>query len=365
MEIEINREDEGELISEVRLKELQRSNTVLSQQIRDKDGQTRAIETEKSSLFKKVAELRRETKRLRAEKKDLQDLLEARDAELDQALDQVKMRDDRFSRVKEEQQREMTARVMELKQQKLALEQRLEELEDKVDPFRLGTEASFHDELAQLDDFKPFRVTPKEEARQFTFDESCGPRTLASSHIISTLRSPQNMADTKLTDKLKLEVSEKDYIIKTLKGDLQAFELKLKDLQIESYDKSNRLARLEAERSSTECYYRAMLKDQSLMLTLKCDRLETENIELSSELEKVKVKLMMSCDTWADENNSLRTALNEAETLAFQFKHMYIEAATDCDIYKKRSGELGKERSLMSRIGSLFKKKKGQVVTQL
>lgn len=364
LENEISKDDEGELMAGERLKELQRCNAMLTQQLREKEALVRGLESEKGTTLQQVAALQRELKRLHGEKKELQDIFASKDQELEQALDQVKLRDDKIVKVKDELQKEMTQRIMELKQEKLALEERLEEMEDEVDPNHVLTENSFQDELAQLDDFKPLGQTPKSEARHFTFDETRAPRPLASPRFIGLISprnfmiSPKNFVDSKQTDKLKLELSEKDFLIKALKSDNEALEEKIKELQDSNFDLCDKLEKFEVERTSTEIYYKAMLKDQTIMLTLKNDRLETCNMEMRSELEKTQIKLMKSSETWAEENNVLRASVTEAEMNAYISKHKYIEAATDRDIFMKRYTELAREKSLMGRIGSIFKRKK-------
>jgi chromosome segregation ATPase len=353
LEDEISKEDEGELIAGERLRELQRSHSALTQQIRERECSLRTVEHEKGSLVQQLTGLQREIKRLTAEKKDLQDLLDSQGVELEQTLDQLRLRDDRILKVKEELQREMAQRIMELKQQKLALEERLQEVEDSVD-LRTCNDLSFHDELSQLEDFKPIGQTPKSGVRHFTFESA--PRPVASPRYLS-LVSPRNFVDTKQQDKLRLEVSEKDFLVKTLRGDNDALEEQVRELQSENFELKEKLSRLDLERLSTENYFKALLKDQNIMLTLKLDRLEFTNIECSSELDKVQLKLMKSSQTWAEENNSLRAALKDAETLAYKSRLQYIEAATDRDIYMKRFNELSKERSVIGRLGSIFKRK--------
>lgn len=70
------------------------------------------------------------------------------------------------------------------------------------------------------------------------------------------------------------------------------------------------------------------------------DEMQTQIDILQSEITRLQFQMIISKETWAEENNFLRTAIQETERLTIQAKMQYAEAATDREIYFKQYKDL-------------------------
>jgi len=76
--------------------------------------------------------------------------------------------------------------------------------------------------------------------------------------------------------------------------------------------------------------------------------LQSQVDTLQAELRRLQTELLLSKEMWAEENNTLRTALMDAEKTAVEATTRYAEAATDRDSLIKKYRELTRERDRRS-----------------
>ena len=69
---------------------------------------------------------------------------------------------------------------------------------------------------------------------------------------------------------------------------------------------------------------------------------------LQVEIRRLQTEMLASKEMWAEENNTLRTALMDAEKTAVEATTRYAEAAADRDALIKKYRELTRERDRKS-----------------
>lgn len=93
---------------------------------------------------------------------------------------------------------------------------------------------------------------------------------------------------------------------------------------------------------------------QERMLATEATRLVQRNpahpqIEsVQAEVKRLQAELVLSKEMWAEENNSLRSALLDAEKTAVEATAKYAEAATDRDSFIKKYRDLVRDRDRRS-----------------
>mmetsp|Transcript_9338 Transcript_9338/g.17911 ORF Transcript_9338/g.17911 Transcript_9338/m.17911 type:complete len:643 (-) Transcript_9338:1862-3790(-) len=328
LENEINRDANDDYDFIERVKELTRLNSQLQSQLREKDTELRAMESERLKLENVVQANQREIKKLQHDKKEHSHMVKQLEEDMDTLRDQLRQRDERVVAIKEDLQQEMASRILELRQEKMILEERIEELQESADFTRKSIDLSIHDELASLDDFRPHRLST--------------PKDMRSS------RSSRFFGDGKVNDSLKVEIGEKDYIIKTLKAEKEALEKQVADMHEQLYQSKNLADKLKSEMVQKESMLLTELKGVKSKYRFHNEEMENEIIELRSDIEKFQHQALRSAELWAEECNLMRTDLQIAERAAITAKLQYAEAATDLEILKKQFNDSKVKKSRFS-----------------
>lgn len=316
LENEINKEADDDYDLNERAKELARLNCQLTSQLRERDIELRKYESERTKLETALQASQREVKKHLNDKREQAELIKCLEDELENAKEHLRTRDERLVQIKEGLQKEMADRILELRHEKMLLEEHIEELQENADFPRKSFDLSIHDELSSLDDFKPNRMsTPK------------GARNSRSSRVIG---------DLKQTDSLKIEIGEKDYLIKSLKADKEALEKQVAEMHQQVFQTKDIESKLKAEIVQKENALLNELKVVKGKYRMQSEEMENEIVELRSDIEKFQRQALRSAELWAEENNSMRTDLLAAERAAISAKLQYAEAATDLEILTKK-----------------------------
>jgi nucleoprotein TPR len=284
------------------------------------------------ALASKIASLERERTALLETNEDLRSRLVDAEAE-------IKYFDDKLKQVRDDTIEEMMSRIISLKQDKVELESRLEELQDTIDiQKRSFFEApSLQDELRQLEDsggYKPSRMSVM----------------------------PVNNALEKQVEQLKVEMSEKDFLVQTAQGEIETLKLEtaaltkklseMGDVCVPLYEQITKLEEeLAVSIAETSRLQERMIATEAARLTQgrgSNPALQSQVDTLQAELRRLQTELLLSKEMWADENNTLRTALMDAEKTAVEATTRYAEAAADRDSLIKKYRELTRERDRRS-----------------
>jgi exonuclease SbcC len=314
LESEINQEADEEYDYSGRIKELTRLNSQLTSHQREVEAELRKSETERGRVEGSLAAAQREVKKLQHERKELTAQVKKLEEEVEGMKEQFRQKDERIVAIKEDLQQEMTSRILELRREKMQLEERIEELLESELP-RKSLDLSMQDELASLDDFRPNRLS------------------------IRSSRSSRFFSDMKSSENLKVELGEKDFLIKSLKADKDAQDKKLEELHQQVYQSKSVEARLKSELGEKE-EQESKLTGQIMAMKAKhkllTEELENEVVELRSDIEKYQRQTLRSAELWAEENNQMMEDLSLAEHTAITAKLQYAQAATDLEILMKK-----------------------------
>lgn len=316
LENEMSQESYAEYDFHDRIKELTRQNSQLTSQLRESEAELRTFEVDRAKLEGSLQAVNRELKKLQHDKKDQAAQTKRLEEELEAAKEALRHRDERLVAIKDDLQQEMTSRILELRHEKLMLEERIEELQENADFTRRSIELSIHDELASLDDFRPNRLSTPKDFR--------------------SSRSSRFFGDTKQTDSLKVEIGEKDYVIKTLRADKEALERQVAELHQQVYQSKAVEVKLKTDYEERVNAITTELKSVKSRSKHQIEEMESEIIDLRTEIDKGQRHALRSSQLWAEENNLMRADLLVAERAAISAKLQYAEAATDLEILLKK-----------------------------
>jgi chromosome segregation ATPase len=321
LENEISQEADEEYDYSGRIKELTRLNSQLTSHQREVEAEIRKTETERGRVEGALAVTQREVKKLQHERKELTEQVKRLEEEVEGMKEQFKLKDERIVAIKEDLQKEMTSRILELRREKLQLEERIEELLECELP-RKSLDLSMQDELASLDDFRLNRLS------------------------IKSSRSSRLYIDLKSSENLKVELGEKDYLIKSLRADKETLEKKLEELHKQVYQFKSVEANLKSDLAEKESRLTGQIKAMKTKHKFLTEELENEIVELRSDIEKFQRQTLRSAELLAEENNKMMADLSLAEHAAITAKLQYAQAATDLEILMKKfnDGKAKKKR---------------------
>jgi chromosome segregation ATPase len=326
LESEINREADDEYDYSERVKELTRLNSQLTNRLRERDTELQDSENERNKLEGALLIAQREAKKAQYDRKEQSSLAKRLEEELEGAKEQLRLRDERLVSIKADLQQEMTSRILELRHEKMVLEERLDELEESANHTLRSIDLSMHDELASLDDFRPTRLSTPKDNRLST------PREFRS------LRQSQCrfFGENKQVDSLKVEIGEKEYLIKTLRTDKEGLEKKIEDMHGQVYALMSSETRLKEDYEQQVSSLTAELKAVKGKYKQQTEQMDNEIMELRADIEKLQKQTLRSAEFWADECNKLRAELSTAEQAAITAKLQYAQSATDLEILVKK-----------------------------
>lgn len=264
-----------------------KSLNLLLKNAREENAMVMKNKEESEELYEKV---RQETlKKLEVsdrERKSMGEQLAVMKEKYEELQKARNLKEEQIRAAKDEIIKDLQSRILILKSQNNELESTLQELQDQIQVTRVsaGIEISLSDELNQMRE---------------SYSSRC-----------STPR--KNFIEANKFDKSPLDGSEKDLQLQVLKAE----NLSLKH-QIENIV-------------------------PSLLVKLP------EYQAIAAEKKRLENELVLSKEMWANENNILRTLLEETEAITINANLRYAEAATDRDLYQKMyldSKKIGLKRS--------------------
>jgi chromosome segregation ATPase len=297
-------EDATEIESE-RISELEKKVLYTESKLKDAEKRIQSLTIIKETMYgdykSEVNDLKRQIDLSENHKKSKNDLISKLQDEIKTLNQLIEDQKATFSAAREARQNEHASRVLELKNTITELENQIQELMLKGDS-KSFYEYSLEDELSTLEEIKN--------------------KTILSRN--STMR--ENYAESLLA--VGDMQTEKEFRIQILEQEKAVLQKQVDELQLQVFTLSNRP-------NTTE-------------------QLESEIDILKSEIIRLEVQLVVSTESWADENNRLREAIDEAELVAIEAKMQYAEAATDRDIYLKQYQDL--KQSKKGKFTNFFKR---------
>ena len=302
-----NRRKNGEVISGLKEKE------------REMDGQLeiltdnlRNLKRENHELVQKIASFEREKQSLLDTNESLRSQIADLSAELKLSIDQTK-------RVKEDTKHEMMSRIVALKQEKLAVETRLRELQDFIDVQKRSIldAPSLMEELAQLEDVSSPKIQRNNEKQVESLT-----REIEEKDLFASFMQSEN-------EKLKGEIGVWKEKWEHLSGKSKEMEAEMDALRKETARLQERVLATEAKR-------------------LQHSRNPSEVDLLQGEIKRLQAELLLSKEIWGEENNNLRSSLQDAEKIAVEATAKYAEAAADRDTFMKKYRDLVRDRERRS-----------------
>ena len=311
------------------------------------NGEKNALLEEISRLEEINTEQNLRIKTLEKESKSLKEHNEFLELNVEEWKDKARDLTDKMQKTRENLQKESTDRMIKLKQEKIQLEERINELMEQLGTDRTSVtmlgQPSLMDELQLLES---------------------GPRSSRRSRV--SLSGRQSSPD-KNFEALRLELSEKEFLIKNLTLEVEKLREEVGSLTRRSFTMVNTYNQVKEEKERLDIEM-TQLREQLMVLKernlTQNQSLREENTQLKGEVETWKADLARSQaeligfkEAWTAESTELKKDLVEAERQAIQAKMMYAEAATDRDIYLKRCRDMTKNPPPKSRL-SIFKSRK-------
>lgn len=91
-----------------------------------------------------------------------------------------------------------------------------------------------------------------------------------------------------------------------------------------------------------------MLATEATRLVQQRNSAHPQLESVQAEVKRLQAELVLSKEMWAEENNSLRSALMDAEKTAVEATTKYAEAAADRDSFIKKYRDLVRDRDRRS-----------------
>jgi chromosome segregation ATPase len=259
------------------IEKLSREVLILTKSLKSSKENILTLTSSKDELQDKISELRAEMQKkgdqAEKDKKSLNDSNFLLKQKIEQLEKSFETKEENLRKAKDEIIQDLQDRLLALKQEKVDLENTLQELQDQIQVSRVsfGNEVSLNDELAQLRE---------------SYNSRCS--------------TPRNMTlEMKKSEKLHGEMSEKELQIQILK----------------------------AENNS--------LKNQMENLVPTLLSKHPEHQTLLAEKKRLESEFALAKECWANENSNLRNLIEETEAIAINANLRYAQAATDRDLYYK------------------------------
>lgn len=333
----------------------QLSNLVLRQVESEK-----RVATEKAELVGEISRLEgvnsEQFSRLKTLEKELKAIKEYNEfltKSLEEWKDKATDLTDKMQKTREHLQKESTDRMIKLKQEKIQLEERINELMDQFGTDRrsstmLTGQPSLMDELQLLE---------------------AGPRSSRHSRISMSARqsTPDKNFEALRLELVLLTQSEKEFLNKSLSAEVEKLREEVGSLTRRCFTVANTFNQSKEEREALgkegdrlKAEIVALRQEhlmQSQALKDEVARLKSDVETWKADLARAQTELIGFKEAWAVESTELKKDLVEAEHQAIEAKMMYAEAATDRDIYLKMYKDASRPPPPKSRL-SIFKSRK-------
>ncbi|CAG9310626.1 unnamed protein product [Blepharisma stoltei] len=166
---------------------------------------------------------------------------------------------------------------------------------------------------------------------------------------------------TEETNQLKVEIAEKEFLIKNMDIEKQGLENQVKELFTSNRQLKKDFSDLKRAQDKliTECEeLKRKLKSQANNVATNSEKskllvVEAERDMLKAEIQRLETELMLSKEKWAEHNNNLMNDLMEAEKVAIDAKLEMVTLADSRDIYKSQLEEILKKKKKW-RISNIF-----------
>lgn len=259
------------------IEKLSREVHILQKSLKSSKETIASLSASKEELQDSISSLKSEvlkkSEQLDKEKKISSDLQLIHKQKLEQLEKSFEEKEKNIRKGKDESIQDLQSRLQLLKQEKLDLENTLQELQDQIQVSRVsfGNEVSLNDELMQLRE---------------SYNSRCS--------------TPRNLTlENKKNDKIHNELSEKELQIQILKSENNS------------------------------------LKNQMENLIPSLLNKHPEHQAVLAEKKRIENEFALAKECWANENCSLRNLVEETEAIAINANLRYAEAATDRDLYYK------------------------------
>lgn len=262
---------------DIEIEKLQREISNLSKSLKSTKDQLSSSIQSKDDLSQKLDFLKQELQRKQDSfEKEKKSALEAKNEyikHLESLQKEAENKESLLRKSKDDIIEELKNSLLLLKQEKIDLENTLQELQDQIQISRVsfGNEVSLNDELMQLRE---------------SYNSRCS--------------TPRNYAlESKKQDKLHNDVSEKELQIQILKSE------------------------------------NASLKGQIENLVPSLLSKHPEHQSVLAEKKRIETEFALAKECWVNENSNLRSLLEETEAMVINSNLRYAEAATDRDLFYK------------------------------
>lgn len=328
LESEITKEAEDEFLASEALKRSKKENIQLKNELRtikaNYEATDGSLEDLRNQLSLATKEVRMQKKDLATKAEEIQCLME----ELDISRETVKGLKEALARHKEDYSRQYGERIRTLQNEKRELEERMKDYHDETsDTKSLFEHTSLHDELAQLDDYKP----------------------------VGNLFN--SFGDTNKVEMLKAELAEKETLIEALtksRDELQANNDKLNKQLIKAM---RQLTDLEQSKEIEVGRYRVLVRElETQKSCTDATELHVKIVDLHAEIDNLNKELLANQLANADETKKLKVALRDAEFKLGEARMQYYEAIKELKELKQLKFEETQTKGAMTRLSSIFKR---------
>mmetsp|Transcript_10786 Transcript_10786/g.21103 ORF Transcript_10786/g.21103 Transcript_10786/m.21103 type:complete len:409 (+) Transcript_10786:608-1834(+) len=330
LESEITKEADEENLASQALKASKKENIQLKNELRTlranyeaTEGSVEELRTQLSVVTKEIRSVKKEVAK---KQEEIQCLME----ELDISRETTKELKEKMGKYKEECSRQYNDRIKTLQNEKKELEDRLKEIHDETsDTKSLFEHPSLHEELANLEDFKPERV-------------SC----LFNS-----------FGDNKKVENLKAELAEKESMIESLTKSKDELQTNLNKANKQLFKAMRQLTDLEQSKEAEVTRFRGLVREmQSQKSGEDSTELHMKIMELQSEVDRLNKEVELTHLATADEIKKLTLALRDAEFKGAETRMQYYEAIKELKVLKQHTLEETQTKGALHRISSIFKR---------
>lgn len=262
---------------DIEIEKLQKEISNISKNLKSTKDQLSSANQAKDDLNTKIDSLKQDFQRKQESfEKEKKSAIESKNEyikKLESIQKEAENKESLLRKAKDDIIEELKNSLLLLKQEKIDLENTLQELQDQIQISRVsfGNEVSLNDELMQLRE---------------SYNSRCS--------------TPRNYAlESKNKDKLHNDVSEKELQIQILKSE------------------------------------NASLKSQFENLVPSLLSKHPEHQSVLAEKKRIETEFVLAKECWISENSNLRNLLEETEAMVINSNLRYAEAATDRDLFYK------------------------------